>query len=352
MASGGALLQNHSWNSPFMKCFVTGASGFIGSHLVRELLARKHRVKALVRPGSDLRGLAGADVELVNGDLSDPKMLRRELDGCDWCFHCAASYHLWLPDYKPMYVTNVEGTFNVIEAAGHAACQRIVHTSTVGCIGLPKEINGEIVPSTEANIITDTGLTNDYKRSKWEAELIAAKFSRDGLPVVIVNPSAPVGPGDLKPTPTGQIIVDFLNRELPAYLETGLNWVHVRDVAIGHILAAEKGLIGQRYILGNKSGNWTMEQTLAMLEEITGIPAPKMKIPHWVAMAAAHVDEGTSFFTRKPPKASLAGVRMAKYKMWFNPAKAIHELGLPQTSPKEAFVEAVEWFRKNGYVKK
>ncbi len=335
-----------------MRCFVTGASGFIGSHLVRELLARNRHVKALVRPGSDPRGLAGAKVELVSGDVSDPKLLRRELEGCDWCFHCAASYHLWLPDYKPMYAANVEGTFNVIEAAGHAGCQRIVHTSTVGCIGLPKEINGKIAPSTEADIVDDKVLTNDYKRSKWEAELIAAKLSRDGLPVVIVNPSAPVGPGDLKPTPTGQVIVDFLNRKLPAYLETGLNWVHVRDVAVGHILAAEKGVIGQRYILGNKDGNWTMKQTLAVLEEITGIPAPKMKIPHWVALAAAHVDEGTSFFTKKPPKAPLAGVRMAKYKMWFNPAKAIRELGLPQTPPKQAFADAVEWFRANGYVKK
>ena len=334
-----------------MKCFVTGASGFIGSNLVHELLARKHRVKALVRPESDLRGLADVEIEYVTGDLSDRQFLRREIDGCDWCFHCAASYHLWLPDYKPMYLANVEGTFNVIEAAGHTSCQRIVYTSTVGCVGLPKEVNGQIVPSTEADTITNENLTNDYKRSKWEAELVAAKFARDGLPVIIVNPSAPVGPRDAKPTPTGQIIVAFLNREMPAYLETGLNWVHVRDVAAGHILAAEKGTIGERYILGNKDGNWTMEETLRVLEEITGVPAPKMKIPHWVAMAAAHVDEGTSFFTRKPPKAPVAGVRMAKHKMWFNPAKAIRELGLPQTPPKQAFADAVEWFRKNGYVK-
>ena len=334
-----------------MKCFVTGASGFIGSHLVRELLARKHRVKALVRPGSDRHGLAGTGAELVTGDIGDPQMLRREMEGCDWCFHCAASYYLWLSNYKPMYATNVEGTFNVIGAAGRAGCQRIVHTSTVGCIGLPKEVNGDVMPSLETDIIADKDLTNDYKRSKWQAELIAVKFVREGLPVVIVNPSAPIGPGDWKPTPTGQIIVDYLNRALPAYMETGLNWVHVRDVAVGHILAAEKGLVGQRYILGNKQVNWTMEQTLAALEEITGIPAPKMKIPHWIAMAAAHVDEGTSFFTRRPPKAPLAGVRMARHKMWFNPGKAIRELGLPQTPPKAAFAEAVEWFRANGYVK-
>jgi dihydroflavonol-4-reductase len=250
-----------------------------------------------------------------------------------------------------MYATNVEGTYNVIQSAGRAGCQRIIHTSTVGCIGLPKEVNGEIVPSIEADVVSATSLTNDYKKSKWEAEMIAAKFAREGVPVVIVNPSAPVGPGDLKPTPTGQIIVDFLNRRLPAYLETGLNWVHVRDVAIGHILAAERGQVGERYILGNRLGNWTMEQTLAVLEEVSGIPAPKTKIPHWAALAAAHVTEGTSFFTRKPPKAPLAGVRMAKEKMWFNPIKAIRDLGLPQTPPKQAFAEAVEWFRANGYVK-
>ena len=335
-----------------MKCFVTGASGFIGSQLVRELLARQHRVKALVRPGGDRRGRAGAEVELVDGDLSDPGLLRRELDGCDWCFHCAASYQLWMRDYAPMYAANVAGTRHVLEAAGQACCKKIIYTSTVGCIGLPKNENGRVIPTDETAPVAEAQMSNHYKRAKWLAEKIALELAQKNLPVVIVNPSAPVGPGDGKPTPTGQVIVDFLNRKLPAYLETGLNWVHVRDVAIGHILAAEKGLAGQRYILGNKDGNWTMEQTLAVLEEITGIPAPKMKIPHWVALAAARIDEGRSFFTRKPPKAPLAGVRMARYKMWFNPAKAVRELGLPQTPPKQAFVEAVEWFHANGYVKK
>lgn len=334
-----------------MKCFVTGASGFIGSNLVHELVSRKHAVKALVRPESDLQALADVQYETVTGDLTDRELLKREMADCEWCFHVAASYRLWMPDYKPMYLANVEGTYNVIEAAGHAGCQRIVYTSTTGCIGLPAEVNGQVVPSTEADTIATEDLTSDYKRSKWEAELIAAKFAREGVPVVIVNPSAPIGPRDVKPTPTGQIIVAYLNRELPAYLETGLNWVHVRDVAAGHVLAAEKGKVGERYILGNARGNWTMQETLNTLEEIAGIPAPKTKIPHWVAMAAAHVDEGTSFFTKKPPKAPVAGVRMAKYKMWYNPQKAILDLGLPQTPPKQAFVDAVEWFRANGYVK-
>ncbi len=335
-----------------MNCFVTGASGFIGSNLVHELLARRHRVKALVRPGSDLRGLADVEAEFVTGDLSDRQLLRREIGGCDWCFHVAASYQLWMRDYAPMYAANVAGTRNVLEAAGDAGCARIIYTSTVGCIGLPKNENGRVVPTDETAPVSESQMSSHYKRSKWQAEQVAIELAQKKLPVVIVNPSAPVGPRDAKPTPTGQVIVDFLNRQMPAYLDTGLNWVHVRDVAIGHILAAEKGMTGQRYILGNADGNWTMKQTLAALEEITGLPAPKMKIPHWVAMAAARVDEGMSFFTKKPPKAPLAGVRMARYKMWFNPAKAIRELGLPQTSPKQAFAEAVEWLRANGYVKK
>lgn len=335
-----------------MKCFVTGATGFIGSNLVRELLARGHGVKALVRPESDLRALAGLNAGLVTGGMDNRELLRREMSGCDWCFHAAASYHLWLRDYKPMYEANVEGTRNVIEAASHAGCHRIVYTSTVGCIGLPKNVKGRLVPSTEANLTDVKDMASDYKRSKWEAEIIAAKFASQGTPVVIVNPSAPVGPGDLKPTPTGQIIVDYLNRALPAYLDTGLNWVHVRDVAIGHVLAAEKGVIGERYILGNSQGNLTMKQTLSLLGEITGIPAPKIKIPHWVAMTAAHMSEPIAAITGKPPKAPLAGVRMARYKMWFNPAKAVRELGLPQTPPKQAFADAVEWFHANGYVRR
>ena len=260
-----------------MKAFVTGASGFIGLNLVHELVAQGHRVKALLRPNSDKRGLAGVEFEGVTGDVFDRKLLEREMEGCDWCFHVAASYHLWLRDYKPMYEVNVEGTRNVLEAAGKVGCQRIVYTSTVGCVGLPKMVDGRLVPSTELDAISNEQLSNHYKCSKWQAECLAVKLVHNGLPIIIVNPTAPVGPRDVKPTPTGQVIVDFLNRKLPAYLDTGLNWVHVRDVAAGHILAAEKGEIGERYILGNKEGNWTMQETMAVLEEITGVPAPKMK---------------------------------------------------------------------------
>ncbi|MDE3068403.1 MAG: NAD-dependent epimerase/dehydratase family protein [Verrucomicrobiota bacterium] len=335
-----------------MKCFVTGASGFIGSNLVRELAARGHEVKVLVRPESDLRALAGVECERVPGDLADREGLERKMAGCQWCFHVAASYHLWLPDYQPMYAANVQGARNVLDAARRASCLRIVHTSTVGCIGLPKTVNGRLVPSDETRPFSEDQLAIPYKASKWQAERIAVELARAGAPVVIVNPSAPIGPGDVKPTPTGQLVLDFLNRKLPAYVDTGLNWVHVRDVAAGHILAAEKGRIGERYILGNAEGNWTMKETLQVLEDLTGVPAPKLKIPHWVAKAAAQVDEGLSFFTKRPPRVPKAGAEMAGHKMWFNPAKAVRELGLPQTPPRQAFADAIAWFRANGYVKK
>lgn len=334
-----------------MDCFVTGASGFIGANLVHELAAKGHRVKALVRAGSDLRGLRGAQFERVEGDLSQGAELAAAMRGCPWCFHVAASYHLWLRDYRPMYVANIEGTRQVIKAAARAGCARIVYTSTVGCIGLPRPVDGQINPSDESVPASEAQMSNHYKRSKWQAEQVALQMARDGLPVVIVNPSAPIGPRDVKPTPTGKVIVDFLNRQMPAYLDTGLNWVHVRDVAVGHILAAEKGRLGERYILGHSEGNWTMKEAFVHLEEITGVPAPKFRIPYAVALGAAHVDEAVSFFTGKPPRAPLAGVRMAKYKMFFNPAKAVGELGLPQTPPKQALADAVEWFRANGYVK-
>jgi len=337
-----------------MNCFVTGGSGFIGANLVQELVARGHRVKALLRPQSDLRGLAGIEYERVDGDVGDRDALQRGMKGCDWCFHVAASYHLWLRDYKPMYAANVDGTRNVLEAAGSAGCSRIVYTSTVGTIGLPATIRGQTMPPTDELARTSERKLkgNHYKISKWRAEQIALQLAKKGLPIVIVNPSAPIGPRDVKPTPTGQVIVDFLNHNMPAYLDTGLNWVHVRDVAIGHILAAEKGRIGQRYILGNAEGNWTMKEAFAVLEEITGIKGPRFQVPYGVAWLAACGDELKSKITGKPPRAPLTGVRMALHKMFFNPQKAISELGLPQTPPRQALADAVEWFRVNGYVKK
>jgi dihydroflavonol-4-reductase len=334
-----------------MKCFVTGATGFVGANLVHELVAQGHKVKALIRPGSDRRGLAGVAHEAVHGDLSDRAKLVQSMRGCDWCFHVAASYHLWLRDYRPMYQTNVEGTRTGLESAAEAGCKRIVYTSTVGCVGLPREENGQLIPSDEQVLVSETIKRNPYKHSKWLGEQIARELAAEGMPIVVVNPSAPIGPRDVKPTPTGRIIVDFLNHRMTAYLETGLNWVHVRDVAVGHILAAKKGRVGERYILGHAAGNWTMKQTLEVLAELAGMPAPRRQVPFWMAMAFARFSEGLSWLTGKAPRAPVAGVRMARYKMWFNPAKAISELGMPQTPPKEAFREAIAWFKKHGFVR-
>lgn len=332
-----------------MKCFVTGATGFIGSNLVAELIARGHAVRALIRPGANQLALVGLEFEPVVGDVTDRAVLARALQGCDWCFHVAATYQLWMRDYRPMYRTNVDGTRAVLEAAAEAGCRAIVYTSTVGCIGLPKPTHGSVTPADETTPITPAQLSNHYKRSKWLAEQVALELARRGAPVVIVNPTAPIGPRDVKPTPTGQIILDFLHRRMPAYVDTGLNWVHVRDVAAGHILAAEKGRPGERYILGNAEGNWTLEQTFTVLAELTGLPAPRRRIPYAVAYAYALISELVARVTGRPPRAPLAGVKMARYKMFFNPRKAIAELGLPQTPPRQAFIDAIEWFRANGY---
>jgi len=333
-----------------MKCFVTGGTGFVGANLVHELCARGHEVRVLMRPTADRRGLEGAEYEPVAGDLADGHHLAKAMKGCEWCFHVAASYHLWLADYAPMYRANVDGTRHVLRAAHDAGCSRIVYTSTVGCIGLPTPRNGVWSPTDENAPVSEGQMTNHYKISKWKAEQVAHELAAEGAPVVIVNPSAPIGPRDVKPTPTGKMILDFLKREMPAYIDTGLNYVHVKDVAAGHVLAAEKGRLGERYILGHADGNWSMKQALDVLADITGLPSPRFRVPYLVALAAAHVDEIKSKLTGRPPKAPLGGVRMAKYKMFFNPAKAIRELGLPQTSPRQALTDAVDWFQNHGYV--
>jgi dihydroflavonol-4-reductase len=325
------------------RCLVTGASGFIGAHVVRALRNRGHHVTVLLRPGTDERALDGCEVRRIESDyLVDPSGLRAALEGVDWCFHLAASYHLWLPDYGPMFATNVEGTRRVLAAATEAGCSRIIHTSTAGCIGLR---NAAIAPADEGCIAAEAEMSNPYKLSKWRAERVAATMAAQGAPVIIVNPTAPVGAWDLKPTPTGLILRDFLQRRLPAYVDTGLNWVSVRDVAEGHVLAAERGRIGERYILGSAEGNWTLHQTMRRLAELSGFPAPKIRLPLWCAFGAAYSSEGLAKLTGRPPRAPLAGVRMAADKMWFNPAKAIRELGLPQTPPYEALREAMHWFR-------
>jgi dihydroflavonol-4-reductase len=329
---------------------VTGATGFVGWHVARALLERGHTVLAQARDPARLRELSG--IQGIQGDLRDPASLERAVEGCGVVFHVAADYRLWTREPDEMYKSNVEGTRSMLAAARRAGVERFVYTSTVGCIGLPKAVNGHVTPSDQTTPVSGTQMTNHYKRSKWQAERVALELAGKGSPVVIVNPSAPVGPRDLKPTPTGKVIVDFLHRAMPAYLDTGLNWVHVRDVAVGHILAAEKGRVGERYILGHAQGNWTLKQTFEVLQDLTGVSAPRFQVPYVLALAAGYVDEAIARVSGRPPKAPLAGVRMARYKMFFNPAKAIRELGLPQTAPKDALRDAVVWFRANGYVKR
>ncbi len=323
-----------------MTTLVTGATGFLGSAIARELLNDGRKVRVLLRQEADRRNLEGLDVELAFGDLRDKPSLASALEGCETLYHAAAYYSLWSRDSQTMYDINVEGTHNVLTAAKNAETPRVVYTSTVGCIGLLSDGS-----SADENTPFDHALlVNDYKRSKFQAEQVALQFASDGLPVVIVNPSAPVGPNDIKPTPTGQIVLDFLLGKMPAYIDTGLNLIDVRDCARGHILAETKGAIGQRYILGNR--NMSLKEILDTLAGITGLKAPSVKMPYSVAYAAGWVCEALSdWVTHKPPAIPLGGVKMARHHMYFTPAKAVSELGLPQNGIERALEDAVRWTR-------
>ena len=325
---------------------VTGATGFVGCHVVRKLLARRERVRVLARRQSPLQVLQGLDVERVTGDLTDRESIRQAIEGCRWVYHVAADYRLWAPDPSVLYQANVEGTRNVLEAARAARVERIVYTSTVGAVGIPHNGAG---PGNEATPVALQDMIGHYKRSKFLAEQEAAAAAKGGVPVVIVNPSTPVGSMDVKPTPTGQMIVDFLNGRMPAYVETGLNLIDVEDVAEGHLLAMEKGQVGQRYILGHQ--NLTLKEILEMLSSVSGLPAPTVRLPRAAALGLAAVSTGLSYLTKRPPRIPLEGVRMAGKKMFFDSSKAVRELGLPQNPVEEALTKAVAWFRQNGYVK-
>lgn len=327
-----------------MKAFVTGATGFIGASIVRELLKDGVQVRALVRPGSDIRNLQGLELELWHGDLLDQTSLDTGMAGCDWVFHAAADYRLWTRTPQTMYRANVEGTCNLLEAALKNGSTRVVYTSSVGTLGNP----GDGRPGTEDTPVTLADMVGHYKKSKFLAEREAEKFIDRGLPLVIVNPSTPVGPQDIKPTPTGKIIVDFLNNKMPAYLDTGLNLIAVEDCARGHILAAQQGQIGRKYILGNR--NLTLREIFAMLERITGRPAPKVRLPYWPILLAAYANEGISWITGREPLIPLAGVQMARKFMFFDSSRAITELGLPQSPVEAALGRAVDWFAANGYL--
>ena len=329
-----------------MKTFITGATGFIGASIVRELLNEGREVRALVRKGSDTSNLAGLDVELWQGDLRDGAGLNQGLKGCDSLFHAAADYRLWTRDPADMYRINVDGTNAILEAALANGLSRVVYTSSVGTLGNP----GDGTPGSESTPVTLDDMVGHYKKSKFMAERVAETFVGRGLPLVIVNPSTPVGPLDIKPTPTGRIIVDFLNRKMPAYLDTGLNIIAVEDCARGHLLAEQKGQVGRKYILGNT--NLTLREIFAILAEITGLSSPKVRLPYMPILLAAYVNEGLSRITGREPLIPLAGVQMAAKFMYFDSSRAVGELGLPQTPVREALLRAVEWFRQHGYAGK
>lgn len=327
-----------------MRAFVTGGTGFIGGAVVRHLLQAGHRVRALVRPGAGTRQLDGLPVERVAGDLSDGQALRGAMAGCGWVFHVAALYSYW--GYRPddFYQANVEGTRRVLEAARMAGAERIVYTSSVSALGF----HGDHTPATEDTPSSLEDRIGPYQRTKFQAEEVARRMARQGLPVVIVNPSTPVGTGDHKPTPSGQIIVDMLQGRMFGYVDTGLNIVDVEDVAAGHLLAAERGRPGERYILGGE--NLTLKQILDLLAEISGRPPVRLRIPHSVALAWSYVD--VAWARWQPghiPTATPDKVRLSRRYEFFDPGKAVRELGLPQTPAREALAKAVEWYRAHGY---
>ena len=319
---------------------VTGATGFIGWHVAGKLLARGHTVRALVRPASKVREL---EVEEVAGDLRDRKSLEQAVAGCGLVFHVAADYRLWAKDPDELYRSNVEGTRNLLTAARDAGVERVVYTSTVGCIGIPEDRPG----SEELEVHLEE-MTGAYKRSKFQAEQVALKFAAAGFPVVVVNPTAPIGDHDFKPTPTGKIVVDYLKGDMPAFVDTGLNLVDVADTAEGHLLAGEHGRSGERYILGCE--NLTLQQILARLAELSGGKAPRWRIPYSVAYAAGLASTAWANLTGHEPRAPLDAVKMARKKMFVSVDKAKRELGFNPSPVEGALKRAVDWFRANDYV--
>lgn len=328
-----------------MSVLVTGGTGFVGANLVRALLAAGATVRVLVRPAADRRALADCRVDIAEGDLLDRRSLERAATGCGTVFHAAADYRLWTRDPAGLHRVNVDGTRAMLEAAAQAGARRIVYTSTVGALGLP----GDGRPGTEDTPVTLADMVGAYKRSKFLAEEVALELARRGAPVVIVNPSAPIGPWDVKPTPTGQMVVDFMRGRMFATLDTGLNLVHVRDVAHGHLLAAERGQVGRKYILGHARGNLSLRDIGHLLAEITGRRAPRVRVPYALAWCGAACIEGLARVTGRAPAVPLTAVRMARKRMYFDPARAVSELGLPQTDIREALRDAVEWFAAHGY---
>jgi dihydroflavonol-4-reductase len=327
-----------------MTTLVTGATGFVGSHVARQLVSAGQSVRVLVRPNSNLEALAGLHVEYFEGDLSDQESLERAMHGIRRVFHVAADYRLWTPRPEEIYEINVEGTRKLLAAARHARVERIVYTSTVATIAVPR--NGALPnEDTQASL---NEMIGHYKRSKFLAEQVAVEAVSAGVPVVIVNPTAPVGPWDWKPTPTGRIILDFLKGKMPAYVDTGLNVAPVEDIAAGHLLAAEKGRVGQRYILGGR--NMTLKRILDALSAITGRPSPRVRLPHAVALAAGYADQWFSRLAGREPQIPVEGVKMSRHRMFVESDKAERELGYKPTSVEAALERAVSWYQQHGYL--
>lgn len=329
-----------------MQALVTGASGFVGSAVARALVRAGIDVRVLLRPGADTRGIDGLPVEIVHGDVRDEASLPSAVRGCRQVYHVAALYKLWVRRKQEMYDCNVRGTENVLKAARAANVEKIVYTSSVATLGYGRDG----APATEETPAGLGDMLGHYKRSKFLAEQIVLAYARDGMPVVIVNPSTPVGVGDLKPTPTGRLIVDFLNGRMPGYVDTGLNLVDVDDVAQGHLLAAQHGKHGEKYILGNE--NLTLRQILELLAELSGRRAPRLKIPYALALAAAYGDAACArLVPGREPRIPPVGVRLSRKTMFFCTAKAVRCLGFPQTPVREALQKAIAWFSDHGYVK-
>ena len=326
-----------------MNVLVTGATGFVGANVARRLVAEGHRVRVLARPASSLTALEGCAVEVVRGDVLEPDSVARAIQGCAQVFHLAADYRLWAKDPSEIYRNNVDGTRNMLEACVQARVERVVYTSSVGTLGVPRD--GSL--GTETTQVSIHDMIGSYKRSKFLAERVAEEYVTRGLPVVIVNPSNPIGPWEVRPTPTGQLILDYLLRRMFATLDTGLNLVHVVDVARGHLLAAQRGHVGEKYILG--CHNLSLTEIFRILESVTGIRAPRVRVPHALIYVVALVNEGVASATGRPPRVPLSGVRMARKHMYFSAAKAVRELGLPQTPVEPALREAVDWFVAPGY---